>query len=118
MSRKLDVTAVAGRPYWRQAEAQRIVEAWRESGETLSAFARRHRVDPRRLSRWASRVRRSAPAPVQFHRVRVAGDGASRPEGASIEIELRAGRRVRVGPGFAAEDLRRVLAVLDEGPSC
>jgi transposase-like protein len=118
MSRKLDVAEVAGRPYWRQTDAQRILAAWRQSGETVSEFARRHGVDPKRLSRWASRLRRSVPAPVHFHRVQVAGDGASRQEGASIEIELRAGRRVRVAPGFGAEDLRRVLAVLDEGPTC
>lgn len=118
MSRKLDVAEVAGRPYWRQAEARRIVEAWRESGELVSEFARRHGVDPKRVSRWASRLRRSTPTPVHFHPVRVAGDGASRQEGAAIEIELRAGRRVRVAPGFEAEDLRRVLAVLAEGTPC
>lgn len=118
MSRKLDVAEVAGRPYWRQTEAQRIVEAWRESGELVSEFARRHGVDPKRLSRWVSRLQKSTSAPVHFHQVRVAGDGASRHDGASIEIELRAGRRVRVAPGFDAEDLRRVLAVLDEGTPC
>lgn len=121
MSRKIDLVEVAGRPYWRQTEAQLIVEAWRESGETVAEFARRHGVDPKRLSRWASRLRRSrrsAPAPVHFQRVRVAGDGASRQGGASIEIDLGTGRRVRVAPGFEAEDLRRVLVVLEEGTTC
>ena len=39
MSRKLDVAEVAGRPYWRQTDAQRILAAWRQSGETVSEFA-------------------------------------------------------------------------------
>jgi hypothetical protein len=109
---------VAGRPYWRQTEARLIIEAWQERGETVSGFAQRPGGDPRRLSRWASRLGRSAPAPVHVHPVRIAGDGASHGGGASIEIELGRGRRVRVAPGFDTEDLRRVLAVLDEGAPC
>jgi hypothetical protein len=31
-----------------------------------------------------------------------------------IEMDLGHGPRVRVAPGFAAEDLRRVLTVLEE----
>jgi hypothetical protein len=116
MSKKREVAEVAGRPYWRQPEAERIVEAWQESGETGAAFARRHGVDPQRLSRWALRLRRSAPVP--FHPVRVAGAGPVRPGGAAIEIDFGTGWRVRVAGGFEAEDLRRVLAVLDDGPPC
>ena len=118
MSRKGDVARVAGRPYWRRAEARVIVGAWQDSGETVSRFARRHGVDPRRLSRWASRLRRREGVPVRFHRVRVAGEGAGSGGGPAIEIELSCGRRVRVAHGFMAEDLRRVLAVLEEETRC
>ena len=118
MAKKIDVGAVAGRPYWRQPEAERIVEAWQESGETGAAFARRHGVDPQRLSRWASRLRRPASAPVRFHPVRVGGEDPRSRGGSVIEIDLGGGRRVRVPPGVEVEDLRRVLAVLVEGPPC
>lgn len=116
MARKGSVAEVAVRRYWREAEARVIVDAWRNSGESLSGFARRHRVDPRRVARWAGQVDGSEPAPVRFHPVRLADhDGGA---GAAIEIQLVGGPRVRVPPGFQTEDLRRVLAVLDPGRPC
>ena len=50
--------------------------------------------------------------------VRVANDGAPGREDRYIDIEIGRGRRVRVAPGVATEDLRRVLAVLDERTPC
>jgi hypothetical protein len=117
MARKTGIAEVAARPYWREAEARIVVEAWRNGGESLSGFARRHGVDPGRVARWAARLERAA-TPVRFHPVRLAlrepGDGG----GAAIEIHLVGGLRVRVAPGFQAEDLRRVLAVLHPGAPC
>jgi hypothetical protein len=118
MPRTRNLTELAGRLYWRESDARRIVEAWRQTGEPVSLFAARLRVDPRRVSRWASRLERSEDARVHFHPVRVADDDAIGRGAACIEIEVGHGRRVRVAPGFAAEDLRRVLAVLDERTSC
>lgn len=118
MSRKIDVAEVAGRPYWRETEARVIVKAWRSSGGRLSRFARSYGVDPRRLSRWASRLEGSEPAPLRFHPVRLADGGRQRRDGHAIEIELGGGRCVRVAHGFEAEDLRRVLAVLEEAARC
>ena len=112
MGKKDDLTERAGRPYWHEADARVIIEAWQQGGETASAFARRLGVDSRRLWRWAARLRTAEPAPVHFHPVRVASDGADH-RAASIEIELGGGRRIRVAAGFEAEDLRRVLAVLE-----
>jgi transposase len=110
------VAEVAVRRYWREAEARVMVEAWRTSGESLAGFARRHGVDPRRVARWAGRVAGSVPAPVRFHPVRLADrDGGG---GAAIEIHLVGGPRVRVPAGFQAEDLRRVVAVLEPGRPC
>jgi hypothetical protein len=115
MARKTGIADVVERPYWREAEARIVVEAWRHSGETLVQFARRHGVDRGRVARWAARLGGGAP-PVRFHPVRLAGPGEG--TGAAIEIHLGGGRRVRVAPGFQAEDLRRVLAVLDPGMPC
>lgn len=116
MARTGSVAEVAVRRYWREAEARVVVEAWRTSGESLSGFARRHRVDPRRVARWAVRVEGSEPAPVRFHPVRLANHDSG--GGSAIEIRLVSGQRVRVPAGFQAEDLRRVLAVLDPGRPC
>ena len=119
MVKKDDLTERAGRLYWHEADARVIIAAWQQSGEPVGAFARRLGVDPRRVSRWAARLSTSEPAPVHFHPVRVASDAAADRRGsASIEIALASGRCVRVASGFAAEDLRRVLAVLDEAAPC
>ncbi len=118
MRRTRNLTELAGRSYWREGDARRIVEAWRQSGEPVSVFAARLRVDPRRISRWALRIGQAADAGVRFHPVRVADDDPIGRGAAWIDIEVGHGRRVRVAPGFAAEDLRRVLAVLEERTSC
>jgi hypothetical protein len=52
---------------------------------------------------------------VRFHPVRLM---ASPPEQLPIEIQLVGGGRVRVPRGFETEDLRRVLAVLEEAKTC
>lgn len=97
--------------YWREGDARAAVEAWQRSGQPMSSFAGRHGVQPRRLSRWASRLEGKG-RPVRFHPVRiVGGNGGEHRE--SIEVVLVDGRRVSVPAGFAAADLERVLAVLE-----
>jgi transposase len=122
MSTKDRLATVAEGRYWREADARVIVDSWQASQETLAQFARHHGLDRRRLSRWVGRLGRIAPAPVRFHPVRVARDGGvPRGGGAPIEIAFGTdpqGRVVRVAPGFAADDLRRVLALLAERPPC
>ncbi len=116
MARKGSVAEIAVRRYWREADARVMVKAWRNSGESLSGFARRQGVDPRRVARWAVRVDGSEQAPVRFHPVRLADhDGGG---GSAIEIHLVGGQRVRVPAGFQTEDLRRVLAALDPRTPC
>lgn len=117
MFRKGDLRALAARLYWHEGDARRVVEAWRKSGDPVSMFADRLGVDPRRISRWASRLEKSEAATLRFHPVRVAGDDMVRGD-ACIDIQVGHGRHVRVAPGFATEDLRRVLAVLEERTPC
>lgn len=112
MTRKADVRQVAERVYWREADARIVVEAWRNSGEGLSAFARRQRVERKRLARWVRRLERAGVRPLHFHPVRLVGRPPESGGGAPIEIQLAGGQRVRVAHGFEAEDLSRVLAVL------
>jgi hypothetical protein len=118
MTKKDEAPEGAGRTYWHEAEARAVIETWRQSGDTLAGFARRRGLNRQRLVRWVSRLRASEPAPLQFHPVRVTGEDTSGRQGASIEIDLGSSRRVRVSPGFATEDLRRVLAVLEEVTPC
>jgi len=123
-----ELARVASLRYWRARDAVVVVEAWRQSGEGLSAFARRHGIHARRLRRWAKELEASGEAmkPVRFHPVRLVAteemDGTGRrSRGAAIEIVLGWGDhgcRVRVAPGFEAEDLARVLEVLEAGAAC
>ena len=118
MARKAGVRQVAERRYWREADARVLVEAWRNSGETLSGFARRHGVEPRRLARWVSRLSGAGEGSLRFHPVRLVESPPETGGGAPIEIQLAGGRRVRVPRGFETEDLRRVLVVLEEAATC
>src|SRR5213596_497992 len=92
-------TLIANR-YWRAADAERVLEAWRRSGQSAAAFARQHGVSSVRLLRWRDRLKGSTP-PV-FHPVRVV-QGA-RPLAPAppppLELELHSGRRIRVYAGF------------------
>ena len=117
---KAALERVTARRYWREADARVVVEAWRRSGLPLAVFAGREGVHPKRLARWSGRLRATDPEPeVAFHPVRLvdAGGGAVRGE-ERIEVVLRDGTRVRVPRVFAAEDLRRVVEVLEGRGSC
>jgi transposase-like protein len=50
--------------YWSEAEGRAVIEAWRRSGESRSAFARRHGLQTKRLKYWAGRLSR-ADGPVR-----------------------------------------------------
>lgn len=116
--RKNGVARVAKLRYWQAGDARVVVEAWKDSGEGLPAFARRHGIKPRRLGQWARRLETSGEE-VAFHPVRVVQAPAEeRPGPDPIEIVMRDGHSVRVPPGFAAADLERVLRVLGAGPTC
>jgi transposase-like protein len=121
-----ELARVASLRYWRASDAAVVVEAWGRSGEGLSAFARRHGIDARRLSRWAKELGGSEEPekPVTFHPVRLVAEKQAKAKeaegtgGGPLEIILGGDCTVRVAPGFAAEDLARVLEVLGAGAAC
>jgi len=114
MAQGVDVHQLAQRRYWREAEGQSVVTAWRDSGEGVKSFARRYGVNPNRVSWWARRL--GAEESMRFHPVRLV-TARVEPDGL-IEIELRDGRRVHLPRRFDEEDLRRVLRVLEERLPC
>lgn len=50
--------------YWSEDEGRRVVEAWRESGENATAFARRHGLRAKRLVYWSNRLEANASVPA------------------------------------------------------
>lgn len=110
---------------WTAADGRRMAEALRRSGEPARSFARRYGLEEQRVRRWAARFEvgtgedsREAGAgqderEVGFAPVTIVA--AREGETAGVEIAV-SGVVVRVGRGFDAELLRRVLATL--GAAC
>jgi hypothetical protein len=106
----------------REQWAKRI-QQWQSSGLDAARFAAREGVKPERLRWWRWHLGLgpgARGAPVQeptFVEVVLPGEAEQQgvgPEGAAIEL-LIGKRRVVVRPGFDEQNLRRVLAVLEEG---
>ena len=119
------------------AEWAALIDQWRQSGLSLPAFCQRHgisrgsmqnRVYKPELKRAVEDARREAQEHVDerpasatvpaFLPVRVvqADAGVEASDRSGVEIVIGAGRRVVIGPGFDAETLRRVVAVLEGRP--
>ena len=111
-----------------------VVSQWRASGLSQKEFCRRRDISDRALNNWLykspyrERVARILAARSQdkidaetprFLPVAVLGatrDTDSRAACATIEVVLKSGSRIAVTPGFDAETLRRVVAVLEARP--
>lgn len=120
---------------WEQRWRERMA-AWRQSGLSQQAFCRAHGLSVSSFSHWkselAKRDGRMASPEVPAERAAAAGSPealrwtevrwpewtpevppAAR-EISGFEIVLPRGWSVRLGAGFEAESLRRLLAVLEE----
>jgi hypothetical protein len=112
------VVEAAARPRWRKDDARLVLDAWRRSGQTMSAFARLYGIKYERVARWKGRLHgepNGEPrAAVRFHPVRVRPVERQRNDSVDrIELVLSEGRSIRVPQGFDADDLRRLLAVVE-----
>ena len=107
-----DVQRIAKLRAWSEADGKRMVDAWRRSGESRAAFARRYGIPVHRLyyriTTTAARGAVTERGPVPFHPVRVLPDRVDAGDAAPIEI-----RMIRVPRGVAPEELRAVLAALE-----
>lgn len=99
--------------YWSEEEGRAALAALEASGLTRVAFGRETGISPQRLSWWRRRLG-VAPEPsgkIEFVPVELAPRVAT---GAEAAMEVVIGDvRVRVGPGFDAAALRRLLEVLE-----
>ena len=124
-----------GRDVGKERFWRKLLRGREQSGLTVRAFCRQEGLTESAYYFWRSELRRrdghgSSPATLaQKHRdalpqvqrrstfaaVTVA-DAAGAAETMPIEIVLRDGVRVRVGPVFDARALREILGVLEAGP--
>jgi hypothetical protein len=100
--------------FWR-----RVVRQWRNSGLSVRAFCADKDLAEPSFYAWRRTIAERDAAAVRFVPVHivpgeqpVAADSGSN---SGLELVLPAGRRLRIGPGFDAATLQRLLAVLEEG---
>lgn len=99
---------------WTEADAQRILAAWRESEQSLAAFCRRYSLNYYRVLRWRKRLSSGPESPRTFYPVQVvSATGPSRHDD-RITVVLSGGRRVAVAAGFDPGTLRGVVEALEQ----
>ncbi len=101
---------------WTEDEARAALAAAGQSGLSLAGFARRHGLCDRQLYWWRTRLRRHPdiePATRPF--VRICTQALPSRESSGIEI-LVSDAVIRVAPGFCAQTLGQVVAVLRAAP--
>jgi len=81
------------------------------SGLSLAAFARDTGISEQRLYFWRNRLEADAATPPPFVEVRHGGTDV-------VEIALRSGRSVRVPASIDSDVLRRLIAALEQDPTC
>ena len=90
---------------------RRLVSEQARSGQTVKAFCRERGLCRPYFFVWKKRLEEDVPA--KFLEVQVTEPGPSVLEDSSVEIRLRNGRSLMVRPGFDAEHVRVLLAVVE-----
>ena len=101
---------------------RRLVHGWRGSGLSVRAYCERHGLAEGSFYAWRRILAERDAEAAPFARVRLlaetsAADGAGG-SASGLELVLPNQRLLRIGPGFDAATLGRLLAVLEEGRSC
>jgi hypothetical protein len=103
------------------AQARGHLKAWKESGNSLTAYARSVGMSFQRLHRWRRKLYGvGRAADCGFVPVQVVGgirDEAAASSETGFELISRSGVRVRLGPGFDEGALERLLRIVEQA-SC
>ena len=97
------------RSKWRGLVSEQV-----ESGQSVKVFCRERGLRAWQFYEWKKRLRDTDGC--EFVEVKVPAAGRQEPMSAgsrAIEVRLRAGRSLVVEPGFEADHLRALLAVLE-----
>ena len=111
-----ELTPILQNRYWREHDATLILAAWRQSGLTLSAFARQCGLSAKRLRRWQARL--DTDGSLQFHPVALSDLVRRYVEPAAledngIEVLIGSGRRLVVRRGFDRDLLLELVEALE-----
>jgi hypothetical protein len=101
--------------FWR-----RRVRQWRASGLSVRAFCEQRNLQEASFYGWRRILAERDAEAKPFVQVRVLADDKAADGGQASGLELRLARDrvVRIGQGFDAETLQRLLALLEEGRTC
>ena len=115
--------------YWRTR-----VRQWRRSGLSVRDFCAEHGLSEPSFYAWRRTLAARDAEAVRLVPVRIVAEGGASPQSADpsrgaagretvsaqegLELVLGGGRVLRIGPGFDAATLRRVLPLLEEGRPC
>ena len=100
--------------FWRTT-----VQRWRSSGLSVRAFCEQQGLAEPTFYAWRRSIEDRDAAALRFVPVQVVSE--PKPETPAegslggLELVVGAGRRLRIGPGFDAPTLRRLLMLLEEG---
>ena len=92
---------------------QRLVSEQARSGQGVAAFCREHRLCIPHFYWWKKRLRESPTAKFVEIKLATGASGLSTPVDSRIEVQLRNGRSLVVGPGFHPGHLQALLAAVE-----
>ena len=90
---------------------RRLVSEQARSGQSVKAFCREHSLCRPYFFVWKKRLQ--AGPPTKFLEVQVTGRVPNSSSDSGVEIRLKNGRSLIVTPGFDAEHVRALLAVVE-----
>ncbi len=100
--------------FWRTT-----LRRWRGSGLSVRAYCEQHELAEPTFYAWRRSIQEQDAAAVRFVPVQVVPEPRSQApaddSAGALELVVVGGRRLRIGPGFDAPTLRRLLALLEEG---
>ena len=101
---------------WPREHAEKLLAAWRQSGQTVGDFARERGLEPSRLYYWRKALKRDKPTPVvkkkraQPRLVPVVMRAAEEPR---LLIPAKAMSNVAIDPEWVAKLVRALFAAAE-----
>jgi len=99
--------------FWR-----RVVRQWHHSGLSVRAFCAEHGLAEPSFYHWRRTLAQRTTPDLAFVPVQVVAEEPSPSPGSGVELVLGHGRVLRLGPGFDAATVQRLLTLLQEERPC
>lgn len=115
-TKRRDLQALAGKRRWSEGDGRRVVEAWKTSGLSVAAFARKVGLPTWRVRNWRRRLGNPEPAP-RFLPVQLVQHDRERGHDGNVALEINTRGGLRLVVPIAAEAVCGLVLAL-EGGSC